>query len=68
MFRRNHLPRGIYQFLDLTAFRQHLEPFYSPVGRPEIDSELMIRILIVGYCFGIRSERSLCEAVLLNLA
>jgi transposase len=64
----DHLLRGIHQFLDLSAFRQHMEPFYSPVGRPSIDPELMIRMLIVGYCFGIRSERRLCEEVHLNLA
>jgi len=64
----DHLLRGIHQFLDLSSFRQHLEPFYSPVGRPSIDPELMIRMLIVGYCFGIRSERRLCEEVHLNLA
>jgi transposase len=63
-----HLLRGIHQFLDLSSFRQHMEPFYSPVGRPSIDPELMIRMLIVGYCFGIRSERRLCEEVHLNLA
>ncbi|MCM2308770.1 MAG: transposase [Sulfuritalea sp.] len=63
-----HLLRGIHHFLDLISFRQHLEPFYSPVGRPSIDPELMIRMLIVGYCFGIRSERRLCEEVHLNLA
>ena len=64
----DHQLRGIHQLLDLTAFRQHMEPFYSPVGRPSIDPELMIRMLIVGYCFGIRSERRLCEEVHLNLA
>src|ERR1700723_216247 len=46
----------------------HLGPYYSDVGRPSIDPELMIRMLIVGYCFGIRSERRLCEEVHLNLA
>ena len=64
----DHLLRGIHQFLDLSSFRQHLEPFYSPIGRPSIDPELMIRMLIVGYCLGIRSERRLCEEVHLNLA
>ena len=48
--------------------REHLRPFYSETGRPSIDPELMIRMLIVGYCFGIRSERRLCEEVHLNLA
>ena len=63
-----HLLRGIHHFLDLSSFRQHMEPFYSPVGRPSVDPDLMIRMLIVGYCFGIRSERRLCEEVHLNLA
>ena len=45
-----------------------LAPFYSSMGRPSIDPELVIRMLIVGYCFGIRSERRLCEEVHLNLA
>src|SRR6266403_957558 len=48
--------------------RQELVPFYSEMGRPSIDPELLIRMLIVGYCFGIRSERRLCEEVHLNLA
>ena len=43
-------------------------PFYSDIGRPSIDPELMIRMLIVGYCYGIRSERRLCEEVELHLA
>jgi transposase len=64
----DHLLRGIHQFLDLSSFRQHMEPFYSAIGRPSIDPELMIRMLIIGYCFGIRSERRLCEEVHLNLA
>ena len=64
----DHLLRKIDRFLDLTALRRELAPFYSPIGRPSIDPELMIRILVVGYCFGIRSERRLCEEVDLNLA
>ncbi|WP_308879559.1 transposase, partial [Klebsiella pneumoniae] len=40
----------------------------SPIGRPSIDPELMVRMLVVGYCYGIRSERRLCEEVHLNLA
>jgi transposase len=65
---RGHLLRGIDRFFDLGELRQHLAPFYSHTGRPSIDPELMIRMLIVGYCFGIRSERRLCEEVQLNLA
>ena len=60
--------RGIDRFFDLSELRHHLAPFYSHTGRPSIDPELMIRMLIVGYCFGIRSERRLCEEVQLNLA
>jgi transposase len=64
----NHLLRGIDKFLDLSDLRGYLAPFYSHTGRPSIDPELMIRMLIVGYCFGMRSERRLCEEVHLNLA
>jgi len=64
----DHLLRGINQFLDLSDLRSYLAPFYSHTGRPSIDPELMMRMLIVGYCFGIRSERRLCEEVHLNLA
>jgi len=64
----DHLLRGIDRFLDLSALRQELAPFYSHTGRPSIDPELIVRMLLVGYCFGIRSERRLCEEVHLNLA
>ena len=64
----DHLLRGIDRFLDLGGLRRHLASFYSHTGRPSVDPELMIRMLIVGYCFGIRSERRLCEEVQLNLA
>jgi transposase len=52
----------------LAEFRKKLEPFYSEIGRPSIDPELMIRMLIVGYCYGLRFERKLCEEVELHLA
>lgn len=64
----NHLLRSIDRCLDLSDLRHHLADFYSPIGRPSIDPELMIRMLIVGYCYGIRSERGLCEETHLNLA
>src|SRR5205085_10467273 len=64
----DHLLRSIDRFVDLSGVRAHLRPFYSEIGRPSIDPELMIRMLLVGYCFGIRSERRLCEEVHLNLA
>ena len=60
--------RRIDRFVDLSEVRTHLEPYYSEMGRPSIDPELMIRMLIVGYSFGIRSERRLCDEVHLNLA
>jgi len=63
-----HLLRRIDGFLDLSELRATLRPFYSRIGRPSVDPELMIRMLIVGYCFAIRSERRLCEEVGLNLA
>src|ERR1700689_4643610 len=64
----DHLLRGIDAVLDLGKIRASLAPYYSSTGRPSIDPELMIRMLIVGYSFGIRSERRLCEEVHLNLA
>ena len=64
----DHLLRRIDLHLVLDEVRQALKPFYSSTGRPSIDPELMIRMLIVGYCMGIRSERRLCEEVHLNLA
>nr|WP_312230072.1 IS1182 family transposase [Pseudomonas sp.] len=63
-----HLLRSIDKCLDLRDLRDHLTDFYSPIGRPSIDPELMVRMLVVGYCYGIRSERRLCEEVHLNLA
>jgi transposase len=65
---QDHLLRSIDRFVDLSGIRQHLAPYYSSTGRPSIDPELMIRMLLVGYCLGIRSERRLCEEVHLNLA
>jgi transposase len=64
----DHLLRSIDRFVDLSGIREHLRPYYSETGRPSVDPELMIRMLIVGYCLGIRSERRLCEEVHLNLA
>jgi transposase len=64
----DHLLRSIDRFVDLNEIRSHLRPFYSDIGRPSVDPELMIRMLLVGYIMGIRSERRLCEEVHLNLA
>ncbi|SRR6266849_676502 len=64
----DHLLRKIDKVLDLSSLRSQLAPHYSHTGRPSIDPELMIRILLIGYCYGVRSERRLCEEVHLNLA
>ena len=65
---QDHLLRSIDRHLDLSDLRRRLEAYYSQTGRPSIDPELMIRMLIVGYSYGIRSERRLCDEVHLNLA
>ena len=67
---KDHLLRRMNVFVAgvLADVHQHLKPFYSDIGRPSVDPELMIRMLIVGYCHGIRHERRLCEEVKLHLA
>ena len=64
----DHVLRSIDRFVDLSGIRGYLADYYSSTGRPSVDPELMIRMLLVGYCMGIRSERRLCEEVHLNLA
>jgi len=64
----DHVLRAIDRVVDLGDVRALLAPYYSATGRPSVDPELMIRVLLVGYCLGIRSERRLCEEVHLNLA
>jgi transposase len=66
----NHLLRRIDVFVRMVLADVHkqLQAFYSDIGRPSIDPELMLRMLIVGYCYGIRHERKLCEEVKLHLA
>lgn len=64
----NHLVRKLDALLEFEAIRKQLEPFYSEIGRPSVDPELMIRMLLIGYCYSIRSERRLCEELRFNLA
>jgi transposase len=64
----DHLVRKIDTALDLSWLRNELAPHYSSMGRPSIDPELMIRMLVVGYVFAIRSERLICREVQVNLA
>ena len=63
----NHLLRKLDALLELDTVRKQLEPFYSEIGRPSVDPELMIRMLLIGYCYSIRSERRLCDEVRFNL-
>ena len=64
----NHFVRKLDHFLDLSDLHNQMADHYSHTGRPSVDPELMIRMLIIGYCFGIRSERQLCEELQFNLA
>ena len=64
----DHLVRKIDASLDLSWLRSELAPHYSSMGRPSIDPELMIRMLVIGYVFAIRSERLICREVQVNLA
>jgi transposase len=64
----DHLVRAIAAVLDLSWVHAALAPHYSAIGRPSIDPALIIRMLIVGYVFAIRSERALCREVQVNLA
>jgi transposase len=64
----DHLVRQIDAVLDLSWVHKELDPYYSNTGRPSIDPVLMIRMLIIGYVFAIRSERALCRDVQVNLA
>jgi transposase len=67
---KNHLLRGINAFVTaaLADVHEQLDPYYSEIGRPSVDPELMIRMLIVGYCYALRSERKLTQEVELHLA
>src|SRR5438128_9037470 len=64
----DHLVRQIDTILDLSWVPKELAPYYSHTGRPSIDPVLMIRMLLVGYVFALRSERRLCSEVQVNLA
>ena len=67
---KDHLVRRIDGFVmaALADMHERLKPYYSEIGRPSVDPELMIRMLIVGYCYGLRSERRLTQEVELHLA
>lgn len=63
----DHLLRKIAAVLDLSWLRGELKPHYSHLGCPSVCPELMVRMLLVGYCYSIRSERRLCQEVEVNL-
>jgi transposase len=64
----DHPVRGIAAVVDLSWVYAELAPYYAKIGRPSLDPVLMIRMLLVGYAFAIRSERMLCREVKVNLA
>jgi transposase len=64
----DHLLRKIDAVLDLSWLRAEMKPHYSHLGCPSVCPELMVRMLLIGYCFSIRSERRLCQEVKVNLA
>jgi transposase len=64
----DHFVRQIDPVLDLSWVHKELAPYYSHTGRPSIDPVLMIRMLIIGYVFAIRSERAICAELKVNLA
>ncbi len=64
----DHLLRNIDAVLDLSWLRGEMKVYYSHTGRPSVDPELLIRMLLVGYCYSIRSKRRLCQEVGMNLA
>ena len=64
----DYVVRRIDAVLDLGWIHKELAPFYSNTGRPSIDPELMMRMLLVGYVFAIRSERRILAQVQVNLA
>ena len=63
----DHLLRRIDDVLDLSWLRAALTPYYSHTGRPSVDPELMIRMMVIGYCYSIRSDRRLCQSIRLDL-
>ena len=64
----DHAIRDIAAVLDLTWVYAELSPHYPSIGRPSVDPVLILRMLIIGYVFAIRSERALCREVKVNLA
>src|SRR5215467_7725316 len=64
----NHLLRLIDTHIDFSFVREQLKDSYSDTGRPSIDPELLLRIVLIGYLYGISSERKLVEELRMHLA
>jgi transposase len=65
---RDHILRSIDRWIDFSCIEEKTRDLYSHTGRPSVDPEVLIRMLVVGYLYGITSERRLCQDVQLNLA
>jgi len=63
----DHLLKRLDRFIDFGFVRERLRDTYSATGRPSIDSEVLLRLLLVGYLYGITSERRLMEEVRMHL-
>ena len=64
----DHLVRRLDAVLDLGWLRAELAPYYSHTGCPSVDPELMIRMMLLGYCYSVRSDRRLCQDVDMSFA
>src|SRR5215472_10519034 len=64
----NHLLRLIDKHVSFDFVRERLKESYSDTGRPSVDPELLLRILLIGYLYGITSERRLVEELRMHLA
>jgi transposase len=64
----NHLLRLIDRHISFDFVREKLKDSYSDTGRPSIDPELLLRILLIGYLYGVTSERKLVEELQMHLA
>jgi transposase len=63
----DHLLRLIHKYVDFSFIRDRVKHLYSHTGRPSIDPEVLLRMLLIGYLYGIRSERRLCDEVKMHL-
>jgi transposase len=67
MVPENHMLRLVDKYIDFSFIREKVKHLYSHTGRPSIDPEVLLRMLIIGYLYGITSERRLCEEVKMHI-